>query len=745
MAARFERSLAVFFAAVLATVLAGDVRAQRSDGAATVAAETPVWAVWGGSLDLAWNRHLLSDFGLSLSAPTGRVQRLAGGAERFRVREQVGLDFAVEGARFRGFVGGGVGVRGGYTLTGAGLSIPLTDFSLRARAGDPYRLDFVSADGRAWFYLDRIMYELVRHEGVLSLRSMDLRVGDALAEAIGIPDAAGMVVAEAELRSPLFRGGFGDKGSTCYDGAPRWHGLPAGKDGTYLADVFMQNFTAHYVRSTPDADGPGGDDGRVVFTPSSTLRNNRNDGSAVATIPGDPLGTSQALHAADIPWRQMFSADCPPHDNDQHPYLIWNLYRIDADGRIEQIGRSGVKHAFLTINVACDADPNDGHVLGRGCSDTYGVGNNDSQNDLGPRDELLPATGQWGRCRSIYDPNCDGSPSDFEEYSFYEHRLNAYETDVDPDVNEGAQYLFESWYIVRDDIDIYNTMQTRPVSFSWNGSFWNVGNLSPLVLGPAIDRWVAPDTAQENERSTELLLADGHARVAVRVTDLGGGQHRYDYAVMNFDYAVPDVAGAEPNLRVVSNDGFVAFRVPLPVDASVQSIDFADGDRSATNDWTAAVEAGAIVWTAPVDAALNWGTLFRFGFVSTSAPGNGEVSLDTAGGTPATAGAVSLVPSGIPAPTYAIGGDVSGLEAGQSVTIALNGGETLELTADGAFVFATELTSGVAYDVDITATAGGAVCNVARGEGTVADADVDDVGVRCGPIFADGFEEPATP
>ena len=34
------------------------------------------------------------------------------------------------------------------------------------------------------------------------------------------------------------------------------------------------------------------------------------------------------------------------------------MYRFNADGSIEQIGRSGVKQAFLTVNVGC-LDPSD--------------------------------------------------------------------------------------------------------------------------------------------------------------------------------------------------------------------------------------------------------------------------------------------------------------------------------------------------------------------------------------------------
>jgi hypothetical protein len=88
----------------------------------------------------------------------------------------------------------------------------------------------------------------------------------------------------------------------------------------------------------------------------------------------------------------------PPYGNDQHPYLIWNLYRTNSDGRLEQIGRSGVKHAWLTTNGSCldSTAEHDSHILGRGCLDTYGTGNNDTSSDLGPRSEIVPATGIWG-------------------------------------------------------------------------------------------------------------------------------------------------------------------------------------------------------------------------------------------------------------------------------------------------------------------------------------------------------------
>jgi hypothetical protein len=37
------------------------------------------------------------------------------------------------------------------------------------------------------------------------------------------------------------------------------------------------------------------------------------------------------------------------------------------------------------------------------------------------------------------------------------------EQQISPTVNPGASYLFESWYVAREDVNIYNSMATRAV------------------------------------------------------------------------------------------------------------------------------------------------------------------------------------------------------------------------------------------------------------------------------------------
>ena len=80
--------------------------------------------------------------------------------------------------------------------------------------------------------------------------------------------------------------------------------------------------------------------------------------------------------------------------------------------------------------------------------------------------------------------------------------------------------------------------------------------------------------------------------------------------------------------------------------------------------------------------------------------------------------------SGVPPSpaTYTVGGTVSGLGVGQSVILQNNGGNDQTVSADGAFTFATKVTSGSAYAVTATAPQGEA-CSVTNGSGT-ATADV---------------------
>ena len=621
------------------------------------AAGHQTWSAWGGDIGFRWNRGILGNIGIRIEAsPSGQISKNVRGHEWFDVREAGGLTFTVKNGSMEQFTGGTLQMRGGYVLKLAdGSSIDLRDLSFRVRSDDPRVLDVVSGDGKAWFYTDRVMFELANGKQTLAIRAADLRIAPALASRIGRSDAANIEIADLMLDTAInIQGTDVVEGDSC-DPYP-WPGADVGgvPGATYSADLFMQAIQFDPVGCLT-CDGPGGaNDGTVSWAPSSTLKNNVNDGTATPTIQGDPLGTSTALYAGYIAWWTKFTGSAPdynpPYKNDQHPFLIWNLYRFNADGSFEQIGRSGVKHAFVSVNVGCldSCDHLGGHALGRGCGDTYGSGNNDSPWDMAPRTEIVPAKAIWGRCGSIFDPNCTGNYDNQDGGNDeWTQRLKTHESQVDPAANVGATYMMDSWYIARQDINIYNSMATVTGTPHYQSSMWSFSGQSNFRLGAAIDRWVDPSNLPPNSMNSELAVNEGHAKLAVKATDLGNGTWRYDYAVMNFDFAravTQSQAGHGPDPRVVSNMGFDS--LSIPAGGTIGATTFSNGTVDGANAWTASNANGSVIWTAPTGGTLDWGTMYSYSIVSSSAPVAGTATLHVAqSGTPASYDIATLVPA----------------------------------------------------------------------------------------------------
>lgn len=93
-------------------------------------------------------------------------------------------------------------------------------------------------------------------------------------------------------------------------------------------------------------------------------------------------------------------------------------------------------------------------------------------------------------------------------------------------------------------------------------------------------------------------------------------------------------------------------------------------------------------------------------------------------------GGSSAPPPPPPPAMYSIGGSVSGLDAGQSVVLQLNGGDDLTVDANVTFTFASKIPSGSAYSVTVAANSTGKTCTVTGGAGT-ASANVTTVVVAC--------------
>ncbi|HTW81978.1 MAG TPA: hypothetical protein VME23_20705 [Terracidiphilus sp.] len=81
--------------------------------------------------------------------------------------------------------------------------------------------------------------------------------------------------------------------------------------------------------------------------------------------------------------------------------------------------------------------------------------------------------------------------------------------------------------------------------------------------------------------------------------------------------------------------------------------------------------------------------------------------------------------------TYTIGGTVSGLASSASVVLLDNGGDSLTVSASGAFTFKTALASGATYAVTVGTQPSGETCTVSSGSGTVGTANITSVEVSC--------------
>ena len=81
------------------------------------------------------------------------------------------------------------------------------------------------------------------------------------------------------------------------------------------------------------------------------------------------------------------------------------------------------------------------------------------------------------------------------------------------------------------------------------------------------------------------------------------------------------------------------------------------------------------------------------------------------------------------APTYSVGGTVSGLTG--SVVLQDNGADDLTVTANGTFTFNAALVTGTSYAVTVKTNPTGQTCTVANGTGTIGTANVTNVTVTC--------------
>lgn len=143
--------------------------------------------------------------------------------------------------------------------------------------------------------------------------------------------------------------------------------------------------------------------------------------------------------------------------NSDHPHIVMNMYRLDPNGRMLQIGQSWIKHGFFALSNTqcggeCTFEPGNsgGQWLGQNCTDTYGSFLNALQGGLGPRFEVNPWEGSWQYQGSMFQ---QGGPPNTP----IRRRLQVTDEDLNPANFPGSQYLYETYYVHFDDINVMNS------------------------------------------------------------------------------------------------------------------------------------------------------------------------------------------------------------------------------------------------------------------------------------------------
>lgn len=487
-------------------------------------------------------------------------------------------------------------------LEGHGMQIRLEKALVRLGA-DGAEVLIADARNQPWLIAD-MAHQMPGPQ--LDWRHLSLRPLPALAKALGSPRLAFAALGALSVRGgPALR----PKGLVDCRASVQWPGpgLPV--------DVALS--AINVVNSPRSRDCSGGS--CVQPSPAGS------SAGEVVVVP-DALLTNHGTR--DVPWYQKFSPDSPPYGNDQHPYLVWAMYRLNADGGLVPLGASGVKHAFYATNSGCSCLGD--FVLYRGCGDLYSEATNDMPTALGLRGEIDPFSGRWGRCGSVFDPACSGVQDNSQHALAFDRRLLVAESDLLPSLHPGARWYIEAWYVVRDDATLDNNIGHRQLLPAKTDAAWSFQPVASLQPGPLISQWVDPAAAAPLRQARRATLAGGRVQLAVQIDDLGNGRWRYRYALMNLDYADSRFSGSGSALRMESSRGVrgIGWQAER---AAVANLVFRDDDRKPDTDWVAPA-AGTLQLSAPGSTDLGWGRLATISFDSALAPSQDEIILQLGDG-----------------------------------------------------------------------------------------------------------------
>jgi len=512
-----------------------------------------------------------------------------------------------------GVLGGGVTIEGGFTLASPSTGTfadfhaarfhhlpafsdgpggePDPDYMFLTGSQAQPGLDFVVRTPKIHFDPEGLSPYTPDHvTPLVSILSWDLVVSADLAARLQRPELAGAVLGGGELLLEAV---------PWYDPWSYPRGLNPWTPFTGAAD---------------GGAGPG-DGGSIDVSLSSlgTIVEKNHEGTFPNGRQSMSMSTTSCnVGGVSVPWQQAMDPD--------HPGIAMQLYR-EMGNRFEQVGVSWIKHGFFSTNQsscgACTTPGGPGNQLGVNCSDTYGTSNNSDPMWLGPRSEWNAFDVAWEPCGSFFDGapvDCVRSENGSSFANKVDHRLEAFDADLGL---AGATYYYEAMYLVQGDVNIDNNIASRRTTMTWTGTIWDIvvaSGSNTQVAGPALNRWAAADKLA----TAGLAPHDGEVVVGVNTVDLGGGQWRYEFAVLNWN--------VDRKLR--------SFSVPT-AGGTATDFYFHDIDNLPANDWVPSVAGGMLTWEFPdvnlsgvkVAGPMEFLTLYNFGFTSNMAPGDRDATV----------------------------------------------------------------------------------------------------------------------
>jgi hypothetical protein len=430
---------------------------------------------------------------------------------------------------------------------------------------------------------------------LITISGDELRISTTLAEVLGDPQLAGVLLGSVTIRGKAeWVGGAAPGGGAKAPRGVDMHRLGLAPEGCDM--TFCQLFTL--FQPNP------GREGDVV-------------GLAVAT-------TSWNIGTGDCIWWNI--------PDEEHPFIVMNFYRL-KDGRFEQIGQSCIKHGFYALGShqcggpPCQFEDLPGHHagdwLGMNCTDTYSAALNAVQSGMGPKYEANPWTGYW------YYPGSHMSDGG-HQHDNIQHRIQVHDADLDPAQNEGATYYVESFYMMLDDVDAMNSVAWKPAVVSGTpGGIWDFDVTGPSDypnIGWAIDAWTEASQAllAQEIPVVEFESPDGRCVLAAKATDIGGGLWHYEYALQNVDMdrQVGSFSIPIPPAATVTNVGFHA------VEHHDEAFNTADPDQVPIDNapWDWEVTSDAVTWSTDSNP-LRWSMLYNYRFDCDAPPNATTVTL----------------------------------------------------------------------------------------------------------------------